>query len=78
MKKLGLGIAIATLAISCQKVTEGGNQGVLRMQDGIDRYDNTETRGTATPEEVAMPATTDSVAGPTAVEMRPDSLKQTP
>ncbi len=78
MKTFGLGLAIAILAVSCKKVPEGGNQGVLRMQDGIDRYDNTETRGTETPEAVALPATTDTVAGPTALEMRPDSLQQTP
>ena len=45
MKKLILGIAVATLAIGCKKVVEGGNQGVLRMENEVDRYDNHETRG---------------------------------
>ncbi len=46
MKKIVLGLAICALAIGCKKVTEGGNQGVLRIEKGADRYDAHEVRGT--------------------------------
>lgn len=45
MKKIVLILAVAGLAASCQKVSEGGNQGVLRMPEGADRYDAHEVRG---------------------------------
>ncbi|WHF52367.1 hypothetical protein QGN23_03585 [Chryseobacterium gotjawalense] len=38
MKKIILVVAIAGLAISCKKVPAGGNKGVLKMQDGVERY----------------------------------------
>lgn len=38
MKKVILAVAIAGLAISCQKVQAGGNKGVLKMENGIERY----------------------------------------
>ena len=46
MKKLVLGLAVATLAVSCKKVPEGGNQGVLKIDKSVERYDDHETRGT--------------------------------
>jgi hypothetical protein len=38
MKKIILGVAISSLAISCQKMQAGGNKGVLRMEEGAERY----------------------------------------
>ncbi len=46
MKNLLLGFATAALVLSCKKVPEGGNKGVLKMENGVERYDNHETRGT--------------------------------
>ena len=41
-------MAVAAVSVGCQKVSEGGNQGVLRMEEGVDRYDNHEVRGGGT------------------------------
>ncbi|KIA90618.1 hypothetical protein [Kaistella jeonii] len=38
MKKVILVVAIAGLAISCQKIQAGGNKGVLKMEEGATRY----------------------------------------
>ena len=38
MKKVILAVAIAGLAISCHKVQAGGNKGILKMEDGVERY----------------------------------------
>ena len=38
MKKVILAVAIAGLAISCQKIQAGGNKGVLKMEHGVERY----------------------------------------
>jgi len=38
MKKVILAVAIAGLAISCQKIQAGGNKGVLKMESGVERY----------------------------------------
>ncbi|MCZ2085420.1 MULTISPECIES: hypothetical protein [unclassified Kaistella] len=38
MKKVILAVAIAGLAISCQKIQAGGNKGVLKMENGVERY----------------------------------------
>lgn len=38
MKKIILVVAIAGLATSCQKVQSGGNKGVLKMENGVERY----------------------------------------
>lgn len=44
MKKLVLGLAVASFVLSCKKVSEGGNKGVLKMKDGVERYDDHEVR----------------------------------
>lgn len=38
MKKVILGVAIAGLAMSCQKVQAGGNKGALKREEGTERY----------------------------------------
>ena len=45
MKKIVLILAVTTLAVGCKKVSEGGNKGVLRMEEGAERYDAVERRG---------------------------------
>ena len=40
MKKVILGVAVAGLVISCQKVQESGNKGVLKMESGVERYND--------------------------------------
>ncbi|ATN05450.1 hypothetical protein CRN76_08570 [Chryseobacterium indologenes] len=38
MKKLVICLAIATVAVSCKKVPEGGNKAVIKLEDGVERY----------------------------------------
>jgi len=38
MKKIILGVAFASVVVSCQKIQPGGNTGVLRMEEGAQRY----------------------------------------
>ncbi len=38
MKKIILGVAVAGLVASCQKVQPGGNLGVLQMEEGAQKY----------------------------------------
>lgn len=45
MKKLILGVALASFVISCKKVTAGGNVGVLKMEENADRYSEDEMKG---------------------------------
>lgn len=42
MKKLILGIALASLAVSCKKIQEGGNPGVLKVEAGAERWSDLE------------------------------------
>lgn len=45
MRKVILGFAAAALVLSCKKVPKGGNSGVLKMEEGVERYDSHEVRG---------------------------------
>lgn len=38
MKKLVICLAIATVAVSCKKVSAGGNRGTLKLEEGVERY----------------------------------------
>ena len=40
MKKVLLGISIAMLAVSCKKMADGGNKGRLKLETGVERYDD--------------------------------------
>ncbi len=40
MKKIILVVAIAGFATSCQKIQAGGNKGVLKMEKGVERYND--------------------------------------
>ena len=50
MKKIILGVAVAGLAMSCQEIQAGGNQGVLRMEEGAEHWSDV-ARKDATPTE---------------------------
>ena len=72
MRKVVLGFAAAALVLSCKKVPQGGNSGVLRADEGIERYDSHEVRGGETHGEGA--AATAGVAK-TAVEVDVNGTK---
>ena len=38
MKKVILVFALASFVVSCQKIKQGSNKGVLQMEEGADRY----------------------------------------
>jgi hypothetical protein len=38
MKKLIICLAIATVAVSCKKVSAGGNKNTLKLEEGVERY----------------------------------------
>ncbi len=44
MKKLVFAVAFCAVLVSCKKIAAGGNQGVLVMEDGVERYDSSESR----------------------------------
>ncbi len=44
MKKVILVIAIAGFAVSCKKVPQGGNKGVLKMEGDVHRYSDDEMK----------------------------------
>lgn len=67
MKKLILGLAVATAVVSCQKVADGGNHGRLKLEEGTERYsDDEQGAEDHTAAEPAAPTTqpvkTDSAA----------------
>lgn len=44
MKKLILGVALASFVISCKKIQAGGNKGVLKAEEGVGRYSDDEMK----------------------------------
>lgn len=42
MKKIILGIALASFVISCKKIQAGSNKGVIKLEDGVERYSDIE------------------------------------
>lgn len=76
MKKVLVVLAFSAIAVSCKKVTAGGNTGVLRTSDEIERYDTHEVReakderaamvndsvNTATPETTLVASDSTAVA----------------
>ena len=40
MKKIILGIALMSFAVSCKKIQPGSNKGVLKMEAGVERYND--------------------------------------
>lgn len=87
MKKVILAVAIAGLAISCQKVQAGGNKGVLKMEEGVERYSDdlmsdeaTEAVQAADAKKAAemMSADSSKVAAKPAVAVKKDSAVVAP
>ncbi|MCC3218042.1 hypothetical protein LIV57_22495 [Chryseobacterium sp. X308] len=76
MKKLVICLAIATVAVSCKKVPQGGNKATLKLEEGVERYSDApqgEAHGheaaaehkeeaPAKPEEAAAPKTDSTAA----------------
>ncbi|WP_292010479.1 OmpA family protein [Chryseobacterium sp.] len=38
MRKLVICLALATVAVSCKKISAGGNKGTLKLEEGVERY----------------------------------------
>lgn len=54
MKKLVICLAVAAVAVSCKKLPEGGNKGVLKLEEGTERYsDDVRSSGAHEGAEVA-------------------------
>ena len=49
MKKIILGVALASLVISCKKIQAGGNKGVLKLDENTERYSDDEIHGDGMP-----------------------------
>ena len=78
MKKIILGVAVAGLVISCQKVQAGGNKGVMQMEDGAERYaDDVVTDKSSADVKSSAPTMKDSVKTTTGNTAAPatDSVK---
>lgn len=48
MKKLVICLAIATVAVSCKKVPQGGNKATLKLEEGVERYSDDHQGGKLT------------------------------
>ncbi|MGH1517375.1 hypothetical protein [Chryseobacterium sp. JK1] len=47
MKKLIICLAIATVAVSCKKISAGGNKNTLKLEEGAERYSDDPQGGEA-------------------------------
>ncbi len=56
MKKIILGVAVMSFVIGCQKVQPGSNKGVLRMTEGVERYNDLEMTDEASAKLEALQA----------------------
>lgn len=81
MKKVILVFALASFVVSCQKINEGSNKGVLKMEEGAKSYTD-DIKGTYVETPAAAPAgeaamTQDSVrtADVKEVQITADSTK---
>ena len=80
MKKVILVFALASFVVSCKKIQAGSNKGVLKMEEGADRYtedvqgSHVETPG-ATVEATATPQDSVRTAEVTEVKITADSTK---
>ncbi len=45
MKKTLLALAVASLVISCKKISQGENHAVIKIEDGVERYDDAHQGG---------------------------------
>lgn len=72
MKKLVICLAIATVAVSCKKVPNGGNRGALKLEEGVERYSDDAQGGEAHGHEAAAEHK-EEAAKPEAVAPKTDS-----
>ena len=81
MKKVILVFAFASFVVSCQQIKDGSNKGVLKMEEGADRYtedvqgSHTETHAAAAVEETATPQDSVRTADVQEVNITADSTK---
>lgn len=77
MKKLVLGIALASLVISCKKIQAGSNHAILKMEEDQEHYRNDVMKHENTPVKKAETTSSDSAksSGMKAVPAKVDSAK---
>lgn len=77
MKKLVLGVALASLVISCKKIQAGSNHAVLKMEEGQEHYRNDEMKHENAPVKKAATSASDSAktSGMKAAPAKVDSAK---
>jgi hypothetical protein len=45
MKKIILALAFASFVVSCKKIQAGSNKGVIKMEEGAERYSDDQLHG---------------------------------
>ncbi|UOE42289.1 OmpA family protein [Chryseobacterium suipulveris] len=77
MKKIVLGIALASFVISCKKIQAGSNKGVLRMDEGTERYSDIEIGSNANAHETSATGGAAATAGKSdvAIDLNGTELK---
>lgn len=88
MKKIIVGVALAGVVLSCQKIQEGGNKGNLKLEHGVERWSDDQMSDEATAKVNEMQAAkamsmvdTTKVAVQPQTQMKNDStmvVKETP
>ncbi|EFK34467.1 Uncharacterised protein [Chryseobacterium gleum] len=73
MKKLVICLAIATVAVSCKKVPQGGNRGALKLEEGVERYSDDPQGGAHGHEAAAAEHKEETPAQPEAAAPKTDS-----
>lgn len=78
MKKLVLGVALASLVISCKKIQAGSNHAVLKMEEGAEHYRDDVMKHENAPVKKAETSTADSAksTGMKAAPAKTDSAKE--
>ncbi|MEG0761783.1 hypothetical protein SAMN05421796_110102 [Chryseobacterium piscicola] len=56
MKKLMIGLALATVVVSCKKIQAGGNKNTLKLEEGVERYSDDHQGGGDAHGHAAAPA----------------------
>ncbi|OCA74056.1 hypothetical protein [Chryseobacterium arthrosphaerae] len=77
MKKLVICLAIATVAVSCKKVPQGGNKATLKLEEGVERYSDDHQGGEAHGGHEAAAEHKEETAKPEAAAPKTDSTAAT-
>jgi hypothetical protein len=76
MKKIVLVFTLASFVISCKKIPAGGNKGVLKLKDGIERYSDDQMKAPVfTEASVEIPKDSLQVSEVRNTNMKKDSAK---